>query len=85
MLLEALEVQLRKDLDSDELSDVEALKWQIIGSSKDSIVLQINFESPENVSFISSDYITVTFYGTEFFKSWKGLDVEFGTQLSQKI
>ena len=57
----------------------------MVGFEEDYIYLQINFTNPEQVSFQSQDYITVTFWGVEFFKSYQGIEVEFGTELYWKI
>ena len=60
---------MEKDLEVAELSDTGAnFNWNVIDFSKDFIWLQINFDNPENLdAFSSEDFITVTFYGVEFF------------------
>lgn len=71
MLLDALEVKLVNDLDSDEETDVKSFEWDVASFDQDFIVLKIKFENPEDIgSFSSKDYITVTFWGIDFFKSY---------------
>ena len=66
---------MERDAEMAELSDTDAnFNWNVIDFNKDFIWLQINFENPENLdSYSSEDYITVTFYGVEFFKSFNGI------------
>jgi len=43
----------------------------VIDFNRDFIWLQIHFENPEEIgAFLSKDYITVKFWGVEFFKSY---------------
>ena len=85
LLLEALQVKLKKDLDADDLAEVQSFTWDVLGFDQNYIMLQINIQNPEAVSFHSRDFIEVTFYGVEFFKSFQGVEVEFGTQLHWRI
>jgi len=87
LLLDALEVKMVQDSDTDLISDnVEHFEWTVIDFDKDHIWLQINFNSPDNIgSFKSKDYITVTFWGVEFFKSVQNVEVELGTKLKWPI
>ena len=87
LLLDALQVRMEKDEESGDLSDtVVNFKWDIIGYNADLILLQINFENPSEIDTLDSkDFITVTFFGVEFFKSFQGIDVEFGTKLKWRI
>ena len=80
-------MRLEKDTDTEELTEtVENFTWDVIDFNKDFILLQINFENPENLdNFTSQDFITVTFWGVEFFRSFQGYEVEFGTKLKWKI
>ena len=66
---------MERDAEMAELSDTDAnFNWNVIDFNKDFIWLQINFDKPENLdSYSSEDYITVTFYGVEFFKSFNGI------------
>lgn len=71
MLLDALEVKLVNNLDTDEDTDVKNFEWDVVSFDQDFIVLKIKFDNPENIgSFSSKDYITVTFWGIDFFKSY---------------
>ena len=87
ILLDALQVRMEKDSESEELSDTVAnFVWDVIEFDKDFIWLQISFDNPSEIdSLASKDYITVTFWGVDFFKSFQGIDVEFGTKLKWRI
>ena len=90
LLLDSLQVQVESDTDFEELAEMSEsgtnFTWDVIDFNKDFIWLQINFENPENLNtFTSKDFITVTFWGVEFFKSFKGIEVEFGTKLRWKV
>ena len=86
MLLDSLEVKMKREADSEELSEFEEFKWDIINYEKDFIWLQIDFKNPQNIgTFYSQDYLSVTFWGVEFFKSFQGVEVELGTEIVWKI
>ena len=74
---------MRTDLDeqaSEENKDLKNFRWEVIDFNRDFIWLQIYFENPEEIgAFFSKDYITVEFWGVEFFKSYQGVEVKFGT------
>lgn len=78
-------MELKKDKDNDELSEVQSFRWDVLDFDQNWITLQIDIENPEAVSFQSKDFIVVTFFGVEFFKSFQGVEVEFGTQLHWRI
>ena len=75
LLLEALEVQLTAGLDSDELSSEEKFSWEVLSFEQDLIKLQIKFKNPERVAFMAQNFIKVTFWGVELFKSQEGVEV----------
>lgn len=82
MLLDALEVKMIKDTETGEASELTSFEWDVIDFDENFIWLQIDFENPDNVgTFSSKDYITVTFWGVDFFKSFAEVDVQFGYQL----
>ena len=85
MILEAMQVELIQDSDSDALAQAQEFAWNVINFDKNFIILDIKFTDPLNISFESKDYITVTFWDVELFKSYQGIEVEFGTQLNWKI
>ena len=87
LLLDALELHMTQDSDSDrKFDEVEDFAWDIIDFDRNYIRLQITFRNPENIgTFESIDYITVTFWGFEFFKSFQNVEVEFGTKLKWRI
>ena len=73
---------MEQDADAGELSEAaeKNFVWDVIEFDKDFIRLQINFENPSDIDTLDSkDYITVTFWGIEFFKSFQGVEIEFGT------
>ena len=85
-LLDALQVRLKMDEDSDEDALVENFAWDIEGYSPDFVWLRIKFDNPQDIgAFDSKDIIEVTFWGIEFFKSFQGIEVEFGTKLYWRI
>ena len=54
MILDSLEVKMKKDTDSEELSQLDQFNWDVIDYKKDFIWLQINFKNPEHIgSFYS--------------------------------
>lgn len=85
-LLQALQVRMKVEQDSELDSQVKNFEWDVEGYSEDFIWLQIKFENPQEIgAFDSKDFIEVTFWGTEFFKSYQGIEVEFGTKLYWRI
>ena len=86
-LLKALDVQLvrnNKDKPGKEL--ISDFEWDVIGYDTDFIWLQIDFENPGDVGFTYlQDQLSVTFYGTEYFMSVEGLEVEFGNEVRGPI
>ena len=72
LILDALEVRMMQESDSDRISEnVEHFSWTVIDFDRDHIWLQISYDNPEKIgTFESKDYITVTFWGVEFFKSF---------------
>ena len=86
MVLDALEVKMVQDVESDEESNLEKFEWNLVDFNEEFIFLQVDFDNPKNVGAINSeDFITVTFWGVDFFKSYQGIEVEFGFELRQRI
>lgn len=52
------------------MSNVTDFTWTMTEFDIDFIYLQINFTNPDDIAFDSRDYITVTFWGIEYFKSF---------------
>ena len=46
MILDSLEVKMKRDADSEELSEFEEFKWDVLGYEKDFIWLQVDFKNP---------------------------------------
>ena len=85
-ILNALEVKLVRDIDTEELAEVENFSWRLLSFTEDYIILKINFENPQNLgSFDSKDFIQVKFWGIEYFKSVTGIEVEFGKTVTYPI
>ena len=68
------------DLDSEESTVLKEFSWDVVDYYEQQILIQIDFESPEDLGlFFAEDFILITFYGVEFFKSMEdGIEVEFG-------
>lgn len=82
VILEAMQVELIQDSDSDELARAQDFTWNVIDFDENFIHLDIKFADPLNISFESKDLITVTFWDVDLFRSYQGIEVEFGTQLN---
>ena len=62
------------------------LSWHVLEYEKEEISLQIIFENPQEIGFANAlDYITVTFWGVDLFKSSEGIAVQFGSKLAYQI
>ena len=62
------------------------LTWKMLDYSKENIWIQLYFAYPPRVSeHIEFDTLEVYFWGTEYFRSWQGEDVRFGTKLTRPI
>lgn len=83
-LLDALEVRIMPD-DPDEGKVVE-FEWDILGYDNDYIWLQLYIKNPWDVAADGQfDTISVTFWGTEYFKSVNNKEVRYGTTLKHKL
>lgn len=47
ILLDALQVELREDPDSDELTKVLNFSWDVLGFDENFIILDIRFSDPQ--------------------------------------
>ena len=84
LVVDALELKLAPGENSN--SAVLKLTWEMLNYSKETIWIQLYFEYPPRISEnIEFDTLEVYFWGTEFFRSWEGEDVRFGTKLSRPI
>ena len=84
MVVDALELKMRPSEYSDPL--VLDLQWEMLDFNRDQIWIQLYFENPPRVSEnILHDTLEVYFWGTEYFRSWQGEDVRFGTKLEWPI
>ena len=89
MLLDAVEVKFQKDPNSEEQyseAQVAGFHWDLIEFSTDFLQIKLDFENPEAVgSFQYKDYISVTFWGVEFFKDDLGIEVQLGQEVKYQI
>ena len=73
MLLNALEIVILKDPENDEGKEIRYdhnFDWDVIDFSDTFLKIKINFENPEELGTLhSKDYISVTFWASQFFKS----------------
>ena len=61
---------MKKELGSNLESEVVILDWDVVGYTQDFIYIQIIFKNPEDIgAYNEFDFIQVTFWGVEFFKS----------------
>jgi hypothetical protein len=83
-LLDALEIKILPD--DPEVGKVVNFDWDILGYDTEYIYLQLYIKNPWEVSVDGQfDTITVTFWGTEYFKSISNKEVRYGTTLSHKL
>ena len=71
VILSAIEVKIAREID-DEISYLDKrVEWDITHYSSELIWLQLMIENPEELSSSLSinDYISVTFWGTDYFVS----------------
>lgn len=67
--------------EGEERRDIE-FSWHVVGYTNDFIYLKIDYENPWDISDSPGlDTLSVTFWGTNFFKSKENKDVRFGTTL----
>ena len=72
--------------DGSEESEVIEFTWDILDFDEDFIKLQISYKNPEKIGqFYSRDYISVVFWNINFFRSYQGIEVEMGTELTWQI
>ena len=78
-IMNALEVNLIIDLETERPSNVSNFTWDLIYFNAEFLQLQIKFDDPEEIgAFASEDYLSVTFWGVEFFKNQFGIEVHLG-------
>ena len=84
MVVDALELKLRPGEFSDPL--VLDLQWEMLDFNREQIWIQLYFDYPPRISEnIQHDTLEVYFWGTDYFRSWQGEDVRFGTKLEWPI
>ena len=77
---------MHDDADIERPADVVDFSWDVIEFDKNFIDLQIEYKNPLDIgAFQSQDYITIKFFGVEYFKSYQGIEVKFGQKLTQQI
>ena len=79
-LLDALEIKI-----IDEYGERSDFKWNVLGFDTDFFWIQIDFDDPKLVAATGVETLSVTFWGTEYFKSYQNVEVRYGTTLYWKI
>ena len=80
-LIDALELQILPDDPDNTIYKIE-FTWDLMAYNEDIMVIQLNFINPWAISDDTAyDKLSVTFWGVEFFKSFAGKEVEYGTTL----
>ena len=83
-IVNALEIQIASaDSDEEETNDIE-YTYDLVSYSTDALMLQFNFANPAEVSSTLTDpkEISVTFWGTEFFKNTRDKEVPLGSSVT---
>ena len=84
VLYDALEIKIAPE--DDEFGEQTEFTWSILGYDSRFIFIQLEIQSPENVSADGQfDTVTVRFWGTEYFKSLTNYEVRYGTTISHPI
>ena len=85
-LIDALEIRITRE---DPEANVEQIEftWDILSYSQRYIQIQLDIENAERIAedFGEPDNLSVTFWGTEYFKSSTGEEVKYGEEVSMKI
>ena len=84
-LIDALEVRILSE--TDEWYDQEIrFSWSVSDYSADFLDLQIDVRNPEKIAETGKpDIISVTFWGTRYFKDIKDYEVLYGTELRTDV
>ena len=76
IILDALEIKMHQDAEIERQSDIDSLSWEVLSFDKDFLKLQIYFLNPNEIGiFQADDYLTITFFGLQFFKNSQGIEV----------
>ena len=79
-LIDALEVRITPE--NPEQGRKIEFTWDILGYSEEFIWLQLVIRNPWDITEeTQKDMLSVTFWGTEYFRSVQGKEVRFGTTL----
>lgn len=79
-LLDALEVKI-----INEYGESSEFSWDVLGFNENFFWIQIDFSDPRLVASTGAETLSVTFWGTEYFKSYQNVEVRYGTTLYWKI
>ena len=84
LVMDALDIELFPG-DEETPKSIE-FNWDLISYDKQDIKIQLHFDEPDQISdSATEDLISVTFWGTEFFKSDEGEPVRYGEQVYTTI
>ena len=75
----------REDPDA-EVPPIE-FTWDILGYNSRFLQIQLEIKNPESIGddFGEPDNLSVTFWGTKYFKSQEGVEVGYGSEVNIKI
>ena len=79
-MLDALEIKI-----IDEEGDKSDFSWDVLGFNEHFFWIKIDFDDPTLVASTGVETVSVTFWGTEYFKSYEDVEVRYGTTLYWKI
>ena len=80
VILDAIEVKLEREVEGEVKEIKRIVDWEIADYTLDSIYLKFNFENPEELGsqLDIKDYLSINFWGLDYFVSQKGVKVKFG-------
>jgi len=80
-IVDAVEIMLESENDEGDLVQTP-VKWDVISYDDEFLDIRVNLDGPERFSKdLGEDFISVTFYGTEFFTDDEDVAIEFGTSV----
>ena len=86
IILDAFEVKIVREVDGEEIILDKKVEWDIISYTSELIQLQLKIENPEDLSpqLNINDFISVTFWGADYFENEAGVGAEFGLEIRSK-
>ena len=83
VLVNAIEVKYEKDPNNELLEEaIGGFTWDLVEFSENFLKIKLDFENPDAIgSLLFKDHVLVTFWGVEFFKDTKGVEVQLGQEV----